>query len=67
MPEEIEFIIMPDGTVKEEVRGVAGKACEAVTEAIEQALGEVTEREHKPEYYQQEHTANTEKVSTGQA
>lgn len=63
MPEEIEFIIMPDGTVKEEVRGVTGPGCEAMTQAIEAALGEVKQREHKPEYYQREQTSSTEKVS----
>jgi threonine dehydratase len=64
-PEEIEFIIMPDGTVKEEVRGIKGTGCEAVTQSVEDALGEVTEREHKPEYYEQVHNTDSETVSAG--
>ena len=66
MPEEIEFIITPDGIVKEDVRGVQGPACETLTEAIEQALGEVKSREHKPEYYQRDHNTDSETVRTGQ-
>ncbi|MBN1284580.1 MAG: DUF2997 domain-containing protein [Anaerolineae bacterium] len=64
-PEEIEFIIMPDGTVREEVRGVQGTGCENVTRAIEDALGEVSEREHKPEYYEQTRITDSQTVSTG--
>ncbi len=64
-PQEIEFVILPDGTVKEEVRGMAGAGCEEVTRAIEDALGEVSEREHKPEYYQE--TQDTEHTHTRQS
>jgi hypothetical protein len=62
-PEEIEFIIGPDGTVKEEVRGVKGTRCEEITAAIEDALGgEVVEREHKPEYYERERQTDSNTV-----
>jgi hypothetical protein len=49
--QEIEFVIKPDGTVEERVTGVAGPDCEKVGEAIEAALGEITERERSSEYY----------------
>ena len=50
-PQEIEIIIKPDGTVEETVRGVSGPACEDVTRAIEDALGNVEKREHTSDYY----------------
>ena len=64
MPErqEIEFIIKPDGTVEERVRGVNGPDCERLTAAIEQALGEVERREHTSEYYAT--TSTDTKVTT---
>jgi len=52
-PQEIEIIIKPDGTVEESVRGVSGPECEAVTKAIEDALGEIDKREHTSDYYGQ--------------
>jgi hypothetical protein len=54
---EIEFIIKPDGTVEEQVRGVAGPECEDITRGIERALGEVAEREHTSEYYDETESA----------
>ena len=62
-PQEIEFIINANGTVEETVRGISGPACEAVTKAIEDALGEVQEREHRSDYFGQT-THNDEFVST---
>lgn len=61
-PQQIEFIIRPDGTVIENVIGVSGGGCEDVTRAIEEALGEVTEREHKPEFYEQVTEEETEEA-----
>jgi len=50
-PQEIEFIIKPDGTVEEIVRGVSGPDCEALTSGIEDALGEVDKRERTGDYF----------------
>ena len=47
----IKFTIKQDGTVHEEVQGVVGDECETLTREIEQALGEISGRKHKPEYY----------------
>jgi hypothetical protein len=55
---EIEFIIKPDGTVEERVRGVAGPECEDITRGIEEALGEVAEREHTSAYYDETESAD---------
>ncbi|MFN3927253.1 MAG: DUF2997 domain-containing protein [Pseudanabaenaceae cyanobacterium] len=42
--ETIEFVIHPDGRVEEKVMGIAGSACEVVTQAIEAKLGKVVAR-----------------------
>ncbi|MEB3182974.1 MAG: DUF2997 domain-containing protein [Cyanobacteriota bacterium] len=40
----IRFRIRPDGRVEERVEGVAGAACEQLTERIEARLGSVQQR-----------------------
>ncbi len=40
----IRFRIRPDGRVEELVEGIAGAACEQLTERIEQRLGVVQQR-----------------------
>ena len=55
MPQQqIKFTIRQDGLVSEEVIGVVGNACQDLTRAIEEKLGEVSYVETKPEYYQKE-------------
>ena len=52
MPKQsIKFIIAQDGTVTEEVQGAESKQCLDNTLPFEEALGTVSSREHKPEYY----------------
>ncbi|MEM6437148.1 MAG: DUF2997 domain-containing protein [Cyanobacteria bacterium P01_D01_bin.115] len=51
--ETLEFIIYPDGRVKEMVTGVVGRSCEEVTRKIEAQLGNVVSRESTSEYYAQ--------------
>lgn len=60
--ETLEFIIYPDGRVKEMVTGVVGRSCEEVTRKIEELLGNVVSRESTSEYYAQsvQQTASTE-------
>ncbi|MEL6940700.1 MAG: DUF2997 domain-containing protein [Cyanobacteria bacterium J06598_1] len=60
--ETLEFVIYPDGRVKEMVTGIVGTSCAAVTEAIEQQLGEVIANEKTSEYYTQPVTVSS-KVS----
>jgi len=47
----IKFKISQDGTVTEEVQGTVGNECERLTKEIEEALGTVSGRIHKQEYY----------------
>ena len=49
----LKFNIRQDGTVTEEVIGAVGNECEQLTSLIEENLGVVSQKEHKPEYFQQ--------------
>ncbi|MBF2057803.1 MAG: DUF2997 domain-containing protein [Cyanobacterium sp. T60_A2020_053] len=51
--ETLEFIIYPDGRVKEKVTGIEGKSCAEVTAAIEAQLGIVVSSQKTSEYYQE--------------
>lgn len=51
--ETLEFVIYPDGRVKERVTGIVGASCAEVTAAIEAQLGEVMAHEKSSEYYAQ--------------
>lgn len=51
--ETLEFVIYPDGRVKEVVTGVIGASCAEVTAAIEAQLGDVVAHEKTSEYYAQ--------------
>jgi hypothetical protein len=51
--ETLEFIIYPDGRVKEMVTGIVGSSCEDVTAAIEEQLGRVVSQQHTSDYYTQ--------------
>lgn len=50
--ERIVIDIDEKGNVRIEGEGFAGTDCTKLTKAIEEALGEVTERKLKPEYRQ---------------
>lgn len=47
----IRFRIRPDGRVEEQVEGVQGQACEALTERIEAQLGRVRQRQSTAEAF----------------
>jgi hypothetical protein len=51
--ETLEFIIYPDGRVKEMVTGIVGASCAEVTAAIEAQLGTVVSQQPTSEYYAQ--------------
>ena len=54
--ETLEFIIYPDGRVKETVTGIVGASCQEVTAAIEEQLGVVISQQPTGEFYAQEVT-----------
>jgi hypothetical protein len=45
-----------DGAVRIEGQGFVGKACDGAMQAIENAVGLITDRKTKPEYFQREVT-----------
>ena len=60
--ETLEFIIYPDGRVKETVTGIIGSSCQEVTAAVEAELGVVISQETTSEYYAQQ-TKHSTKVN----
>ncbi|MGV2830528.1 DUF2997 domain-containing protein [Myxosarcina sp. GI1(2024)] len=61
--ETLEFIIYPDGRVKETVTGIVGSSCQEVTKAIEEQLGVVISQSPTSDYYAQQ-VSQSEKVFT---
>ncbi|MCC0176186.1 DUF2997 domain-containing protein [Waterburya agarophytonicola K14] len=57
--ETLEFIIYPDGRVKETVTGIVGSSCQEVTAAIEAQLGVVVDQKTNADYYAQNTTQST--------
>jgi hypothetical protein len=49
----IEVIVQPDGSLKIDAAGFQGADCEKATAFLEQALGQTTGKQKKPEYYRQ--------------
>jgi microcompartment protein CcmL/EutN len=62
--QRIEYRISKDGKITETVMGAIGDGCTAVTQAIEQALGEVEQRELLPEYHTDLEPCNTDTIQT---
>jgi hypothetical protein len=65
--ETLEFIIYPDGRVKETVTGIVGSSCAEVTAAIEAQLGVVVSQQTTSEYFRQSSEQRNEQVATAQA
>ena len=61
--ETLEFIIYPDGRVKETVTGIVGSSCQEVTAAIEEQLGVVISQSQTADYYAS-NTNQSETVAT---
>lgn len=57
--ETLEFVIYPDGRVKETVTGIVGASCQEVTAAIEEQLGVVISQQQTGDYYAQEVNQST--------
>jgi hypothetical protein len=51
---EIIIDFLPDGEVKMEGNGFQGKSCNEAMAAFEKALGMVTDRKNKSEYFRTE-------------
>ncbi len=51
MNKTIEVIVAPDGQLKIDAVGFQGADCEKATAFLEEALGQVDERQRKSEYH----------------
>lgn len=51
--ETLEFVIYPDGRVKEMVTGIVGRSCQEVTAAIEAELGVVLTQQATADFFAQ--------------
>lgn len=60
----IEILITPSGSVRMEAINFTGPDCEAATAFLEQALGEVTDKHHKAEYYTKAKLTQKQQVSS---
>jgi Protein of unknown function (DUF2997) len=57
--QRIRVVISPEGEVSIEAIGFQGDACEKATRQLEEALGTVETRRHKPEYHQRQSQTRT--------
>lgn len=65
--QQVEYRIGKDGKVTERVINATGDSCTLTTLGVEQALGDVEDRELLPEYYDgDENLVNTTNQSLGQ-
>jgi hypothetical protein len=64
--ETLEFIIYPDGRVKEMVTGIVGASCTEVTAAIEEQLGHVVSQQATSDYYTQPVSQNVSEQASAQ-
>jgi len=53
---EIEITIDKDGKIDIDLIGYQGQGCAQDSEAFARALGTITQRDQKSEFWQQEHT-----------
>jgi hypothetical protein len=58
----IEVVIGPDGSLKIQALGFKGADCERATTFLEKALGRVSGRTKKPEYYHREELRRQQRV-----
>ena len=62
MKPAIEIIVSPNGEIKIDAIGFKGADCEKVTRFLDKALGVVDRRVKKPEYHQNRHTTNYQRI-----
>ena len=60
MAKTIEVIVNPTGEVKIDALGFKGADCEKATAFLEKALGQVSTKQKKPEFYKQ--ARNVQKI-----
>ena len=59
---QIDVIVAPDGGIKIDAVGFTGTDCEQATAFLEKALGAISVKRKKPEYYQCNTVKNQQRV-----
>jgi hypothetical protein len=62
MKQTIEVIVSPTGDISINSLGFRGADCEKATQALEEALGAVSNRVKKPEYYSRSTAQNQQRL-----
>ena len=55
---EITVDVNSDGSLSIDASGFSGSDCEEATHFLEEKLGDIEKRKHKPEYYRQANRRN---------
>ena len=58
----VEIIINASGQLTINATGFSGTDCEKATAFLEQALGQLTAKQHKPEWHQRNRRTHQQKV-----
>ena len=64
MKPTIEVIVSSTGDISINALGFKGADCERATKELEEALGTVSDRVKKPEYYARTNSRNQQKLGT---
>jgi len=62
MSKSIEIVVSPSGELQIDAVGFKGADCEKATEFLEAALGVISQKQKKPEYYQRNVSNNQQKL-----
>ncbi len=60
----IEVVVMPDGSLVIDAIGFKGPDCEKATRFLEEALGQITAQQRKPEYIERNQTKRQQRVGS---
>lgn len=58
----IEIVVQASGELQIDAVGFSGADCEKATAFLEQALGNITQKQRKPEFYRRARSANLQRV-----
>lgn len=62
MTKTIEIVVSPSGELQIDTVGFKGADCEKTTKFLEAALGVISQKQKKPEYYQRNITNRQQKL-----
>lgn len=60
----IEVIVMPDGSLIIDAVGFKGPACEKATRFLEEALGQIANKQRKPDFNERNKVSRQQRVGS---